>query len=394
MAVTIHGAGCALMDYLYRDVDFSSPAVQQLLRRSSGDGGLNIGGLVFAEALERFASRPIDELVRSITGDREPDRQNVGGPAIVSLIHTAQLLPEATVRFFGATGDDETGAALRSIAAQTPLDTDHLATRPGATPATYVFSDPSYAGGHGERMFVNLLGVASNVTPSDLGPDFPRADIVQLGGTALVPSLHDELAALLRDARSAGALTVVNTVYDFRAELARPNERWPLGGEGTYPLVDLLVTDAEEAARLSGAGTPAEAIDWFLARGVGAAIVTNGPEPVSYAATGPRFSPAARSTRAVFTGFARSDAASLGDTTGCGDTFTGGAIASIADQMERLRADAGGRLDLDRAVVRGVASGAFCLTHLGGTFLESEPGEKLRRVREVEELYRGSEARS
>ncbi|MFW5745129.1 MAG: carbohydrate kinase family protein, partial [Spirochaetota bacterium] len=323
--------------------------------------------------------------------------------------------PEATVRFFGATGDDETGATLRSIAEKTPLDTGHLATRAGATPATYVLSDPAYAGGHGERLFVNQLGVASHVAPADLGPEFPRADIVQLGGTALVPTLHDELEALLRDARSAGALTVVNTVYDFRAELARPNERWPLGGDGAYRLIDLLVTDAEEAARLSGAGTPAAAIDWFRARGVGAAIVTNGPQPVCYAAAGPRFWPAEYAAREVFTGFARGDAAREGDTTGCGDTFTGGVVASIAEQLGRLRTDAaagsqaeddprarggepaaeaGGRLDLDRAVVRGIASGAFCLTHLGGTFLESQPGEKLRRVREVEELYRASEARS
>ncbi|MFW5738425.1 MAG: carbohydrate kinase family protein [Spirochaetota bacterium] len=404
MAVTIHGAGCALMDYLYRDVDFASDAVRALLRRKPGDGGLNIGGLVFAEALERFAGRPIDEVLRSITGGRAPDRQNVGGPAIVSLIHTAQLLPEATVRFFGATGDDETGAALRSIASKTPLRIDDLATRAGATPATYVFSDPSYADGHGERMFVNQLGVASHVAPSDLGPEFPRADIVQLGGTALVPTLHDSLETLLRDARSAGALTVVNTVYDFRSELAHPDERWPLGGDGAYRLIDLLVTDAEEAARLSGAATTAAAIDWFLARGAGAAIVTNGPQPVSFAAAGPRFARAATTARAVFTGFARSRAAREGDTTGCGDTFTGGVIASLADQMESLRARPraeataatapDGRLDLEAAVVRGIASGAFCLTHLGGTFIEADAGEKLRRVREVEELYLGSGAGS
>lgn len=408
MAVTIHGAGCALMDYLYRDVDFASDAVRALLRRKPADGGLNIGGLVFAEALERFAGRPIDEVLRSITGGRDPDRQNVGGPAIVSLIHTAQLVPEATVRFFGAVGDDQTGAALRSIAAKTPLRIDDLATRAGATPATYVFSDPSYAGGHGERMFVNQLGVASHVSPADLGRDFPRADIVQLGGTALVPTLHDSLEALLRDARSAGALTVVNTVYDFRAELANPDERWPLGGEDAYRLIDLLVTDAEEAARLSGTTTPQAAIDWFLARGTGAAIVTNGPEPVRFAAAGPRFSPTPPSTREVFTGFARSDAARNGDTTGCGDTFTGGVIASLAEQMEAMHAESAsranggsaaatapdGRLDLEAAVVRGIASGAFCLTHLGGTFIEADAGEKLVRVREVEELYGRSEASS
>lgn len=383
MAITIHGAGCALMDYLYRNIDFGSPAVRRLLRRKPGDGGLHIGGLVFAEALERFAGMPIDEVVRSIVGTAPPDRETVGGPSIVSLIHTAQLLPEATVRYFGAVGADATGAAIRDLIGRTPIDASGLATRDGATPATYVFSDPSFADGHGERMFVNLLGVASHVGPADLGPGFPRADIVQLGGTALVPPLHDELPRLLRDARSAGALTVVNTVFDFRAELDRPGERWPLGADGSYPLVDLLLTDAEEARRLSGHDSPREAAAWFLEQGTGAVIVTDGPAPVWYAASGPRFVQRELASRPVFSDFARRhDAATSGDTTGCGDNFTGGVVAAVASAL-----DTSSRIDLDRAVRLGIASGAFCLTHLGGTFIESRAGEKRERVEAISRLY-------
>lgn len=395
MAITIHGAGCALMDYLYSNVDFNHEAVQRLLRRRPGDGGLTIGGLVFAEALEGFAGMTVDAILESVVGAREANRENVGGPAIVSLIHTAQICEEADVRFFGAVGDDEAGRSLRAIAEQTPLDISRLAVRPGATAATYVLSDPDYADGHGERMFVNQLGVAADLTPEDLGPDFPRADIVQLGGTALVPRLHEAIPRLLHEARAAGALTVVNTVYDFRAESARPEERWTLGSDEAYPLVDLLIADAEEALRLSGCADAGQAVSWFLARGTGAAVVTNGPEPVASGARSGRFAECGVGSRPVFTEFARREEvrSAGGDTTGCGDNFAGGLVAGVASQL----AGAGARapVDLDAALRLAIASGAFCLTHLGGTWLEESAGEKAARVASIRGEYErihGSEA--
>ncbi len=398
MAITIHGAGCALMDYLYRGVDFHDEAVTRLRRRTPGDGGLTIGGLVFAEALESFAGLPVDEALRSVTGGRDPDRMNVGGPAIVSLIHTAQLRPDDAVRFFGAVGDDGAGDTLRSIVSRTPLDTTRLSVRHGATAATYVLSDPDYDDGHGERMFINRLGVAADLTAEDLGDDFHRADIVQLGGTALVPRLHEAIPPVLARARAAGALTIVNTVYDFRAESTNPGRRWTLGGDEAYPLVDLLITDAEEALRLSGCGTPRAAVEWFLRMGASAAVVTNGPGAVWCAASGGRFAARGVFSRPAFTEFAKSERVrgAGGDTTGCGDTFAGGLVASIATQLDaRLDTPAatGGAalVDLDAAVRLAVASGAFCLTHLGGTFLEERPGEKAKLVAKVQEAYEGTE---
>ncbi|HKJ84692.1 MAG TPA: carbohydrate kinase family protein, partial [Spirochaetia bacterium] len=221
----------------------------------------------------------------------------------------------------------------------------------------------------------------------DLGEDFVKADIVQLGGTALTPELHESLPTLLRRARTAGALTVVNTVYDFRAELTHPERRWTLGGDESYPPIDLLVTDAEEATRLTERATPEEAIDWFLERGVGAAIVTNGPRPVSFAATERRFARVAPTSLPVMTEYAASPEvrAAHGDTTGCGDNFVGGVVASIAEQLAAAGSPstAPQRVDLTAAVRLGVASGAFCMTHLGGTFIESGPGEKRRRIEAV-----------
>jgi sugar/nucleoside kinase (ribokinase family) len=65
-----------------------------------------------------------------------------------------------------------------------------------------------------------------------------------------------------------------------------------------------------------------------------------------------------------------------GDTTGCGDNFAGGIIASIALQINEKKTD----LDIISAISWAVASGGFACSYIGGTFFESYPGEKLERI--------------
>ena len=59
------------------------------LRR--GDGGLTPGQLVFNEEFVAFAGSPFETVLNQITGGKAPDKRNIGGPSIVSLIHAAQL---------------------------------------------------------------------------------------------------------------------------------------------------------------------------------------------------------------------------------------------------------------------------------------------------------------
>ena len=106
------------------------------------------------------------------------------------------------------------------------------------------------------------------------------ADIALFGATAIVPPLHRALGSLLARVRARGGITVVSTVFDFLNEKADPRGRWPLGeDDGTYRLIDLLVTDREEALRMSGAASPAEAVERFREMGTGAVVVTQGAEP-------------------------------------------------------------------------------------------------------------------
>jgi sugar/nucleoside kinase (ribokinase family) len=388
MAVTISGAGCSLVDYLYTDVSFESDAFLRYQSRREGDGGLEPGKLVFARELEEFAGADFSSILRDIAGDRPPDATNLGGPAIVALIHAAQLTAdsEVTVRFHGVRGNDASGRAIEDIVSRTPVDTTGYKVAEGQTPFTNVFSDPTYDDGHGERTFVNALGVAADYGPADLGEDFFAGDIVVFGGTALVPGIHDALTPLLERAKAAGALTVVTTVYDFRAEKRDPTSPWPLGDTAaSLPLIDLLVTDREEALRISGETKAESAIETLREGGAHCCVVTQGSDDVLISSDGSVFAPARLSRLPVSEAIRRDVRQSrVGDTTGCGDNFAGGLLASLALQLRGGRA---GRLDLMDACSWAIASGGYACFYVGGTYLEDAPGEKRSKILPYYDAY-------
>jgi sugar/nucleoside kinase (ribokinase family) len=424
--LTISGTGCALMDYLYADVRLDAEAFVRYRSRTGGDGGLEPGKLVFVEDLERFAGKPFEEILRELTGGARPDRANLGGPSIVSLIHAAQMLEghDVRVRFFGARGNDESADSIMHIVERMPLDASGYRVFEGHTPFTQVFSDPTYDHGHGERTFVNERGVADLFAAEHLPDSFFEADIVAFGGTALVPQIHDNLTSLCRRARANGAVVVVNTVYDFRNEAkahrhkdgslsgagtlegGRSNGgRWPLGeSDETYRFIDVLVTDREEALRLSGTESSEAALAFFHTRGTGAAIITDGARDILSYSDGSLFSaPAASGLHfrrlgedgvAAFSVPVSADIRRVlenaerptGDTTGCGDNFVGGLLASIALQLEA--GEKRGRLDLVDACSMAVVSGGFSCFYIGGTYQETRPGEKRQNIERYYKLYR------
>jgi len=72
-----------------------------------------------------------------------------------------------------------------------------------------------------------------------------------------------------------------------------------------------------------------------------------------------------------------------GDTTGCGDNFVGGVIASIVNQLGR-------RVhypDLKEASSWGIVSGGFACFYMGGTYFEQEQGEKQIKIKSYYDAY-------
>jgi sugar/nucleoside kinase (ribokinase family) len=241
-----------------------------------------------------------------------------------------------------------------------------------------VLSDPSYNRGHGERAFINDIGAAWDMGPEDLDRGFFDADMVVFGGTALVPGLHDSLSTLLRKAKELDRITVVNTVYDFRNEMARPGERWPMGdSDAAYALTDLLICDLEEARRLSGEEDLQEAGAFFIDQGVSAFLITCGTDPGLAWSGGNLFERKEMKAFPISSALVRDlKGYRGGDTTGCGDNFAGGVLASLARQLMKGNKPA----DLDECIAWGTVSGGFCCFYTGGSYPESGEGEKAARI--------------
>jgi sugar/nucleoside kinase (ribokinase family) len=406
--MNIHGTGCAILDCIYADEDFTGPGYRAAMSKAAGDGGLTPGRLVFSSALEQFLGKPYDEVMGLLNGGKAPDTRNLGGPSAVSLAHAAQMLADKAgdsfaVRYYGARGNDETGGVMEEKFSALPFAELRLLRKDCPNSRVDVLSDPRYDNGSGERTFVYRKGALDELYPADLAEDFFDAALIAFGGTALAPHVHDGLTPLLQKARSRGAVTEVNLVYDYRSELETPGQKWKLGiADDAYPYIDLLLADQEEALKTSGKPAVEEAAAWFLEQGCGAAVITRGRQPLLFcAASGAAF----KAGDGFGTGrslFQKAELTALpvceevnrelaahperrGDTTGCGDNFTGQVIAGLA---EALAAGQRSGIDLREICIPAVAAGGFCCFTVGGAYYEKERGEKRRLLEPYIHAYR------
>lgn len=389
--IIISGTGCALGDFLYNGISFDHESFLKFKSKEPGDGGLSPGKLVFTEELEKFSGRSYSEILKEIIGGSPPDAFNVGGPSLVSLIHASQMLDsyDYEVKYYGLAGDDKIARKIFEIVSETQLNIDNYETSIIKTsPFTDVFSDPDYDNGNGERTFVNNIGAAGLYSPWHLANDFFNSHIVCFGGTALVPQIHDNLTHILERAKRNNCITIVNTVFDFRNEKNNSGSPWPLGNSKiSFGLIDILIMDREEALKISGQKSIENATVFFMASNVSSFIITNGADDVYVWSGGGVFN----KTRlmklpisAKVTEDLKSKPELRGDTTGCGDNFAGGVIASLAMQLNNRQS---GQFDLIDAVSLGIASGGFSCYIFGGTYIEKFPGEKMNRVFELQKEY-------
>ena len=386
--IKISGTGCCLVDQIHPRIDFSSSHIERYRSRTPGDGGLHPGRLVFTEQFEAFSSRELNNIIEDISQGQIDPVLNIGGPSVVSLIHAAQLLQGTPVEvsFHGVRGEDKAGQFMQSKLEQTPVNLNQFKVTEGSTPSTIVLSDPGYNNNQGERIFINDIGAALSFGPQELSNDFFDSDIVVFGGTALVPGLHNHLTELLERSKAKGCITVVNTVYDFHSELEHPGQRWRLGKSSeSYRHIDLLIMDYEEALNLSGTEDLISAATFFIEQGVSSFIITNGTYPTICYSDGGLFEPVSRKNYPVSSELIKElKDYRGGDTTGCGDNFVGGVLASIAWQLNENRKV----LDLEESVSWGTVSGGYCCFNVGGAYFEKQPGEKLALIHPYYDFYK------
>ena len=129
---------------------------------------------------------------------------------------------------------------------------------------------------------------------------------------------------------------------------------------------------------LSGQKDLFEAGRFFMDRGVSSFMITNGTDDTRGYSDGKMFKTLPHSSYPVSANLIN-DLQNFqgGDTTGCGDNFVGGVLASLAWQLREEK----GQPDLVDCISWGTVSGGYCCFHVGGTFIEMEPGEKLDLIR-------------
>jgi len=386
--IRISGTGCALADFVYNGIDFNSPEFQKYLSLKEGDGGLSPGKLVFTEELEKFAGKSYSEIIAEIAKGKTAETFNIGGPSLVSLIHTSQILPENDfeVKYYGISGKDEISKKIRTLLQKTPIDfSNYKEKSKKSTPFTHVLSDPDFDNGNGERTFINNIGAAWELTPNEIPSDFFNSEIVCFGGTALSPEIHDNLHILLEKAKANRAITIVNTVYDFRTEKQNPEKNWPLGdSEKSFPKIDILIMDNEEASRISGQNNIQNTINYFKSRSY-SFIITRGSDTTIYHSNGKLFKKiSGRLPVSKVVAEKIQNRHYQGDTTGCGDNFVGGVIVSIAKQVQQKKI----QLDLKEAVISGICSGGFTCSYNGGTYFEEKNGEKKQKIESLIKAYK------
>ena len=394
--IRISGVGCCLLDRIYDNVDFQSDSFRKYISKKAGDGGLEPGKLTFEEELERFSGDSFEsQILPLLTLGRKADKENIGGPCIVALINAAQVAwQESDVCYYGCRGDQQVGRDLMEKLRHTPVNLKHYRIEEGSeTASTSVLSDPNFDNGHGERTFVNTIGASWHYLPQEVDDSFYQSQICVFGGTALVPRIHQGLSSMLKRAKQGGSITIVNTVYDFINEKEHPNQRWPMGdGDESYRFIDLLIVDHEEALRLSGCNDIPSSIAFFRQKGTGAVLVTNGAHNVHLWADSPLFGKVEEQTMPVSAAVGQVlKEGRKGDSTGCGDNFAGGVIASFARQIYNCRLSTVtcqlSTLDLIESCKWGIVSGGFACFYYGGTYIEKQKGEKLALLQDLYNQY-------
>lgn len=166
----------------------------------------------------------------------------------------------------------------------------------------------------------------------------------------------------------------------FVMKIKIPEKKWPLGeSDDSYKYIDLLIVNHEEALCLSGTRNVDDAVSFFIKQQTGAFAITHGVNPVILYSSGNLFKsqalikiPVSEKVRLMLV----ENPEIAGDTTGCGDNFAGGMIASLAMQLYQKVT----KPDIIEAVLWGIASGGVTCFYVGGTWFEKNRGEKFKEI--------------
>jgi ribokinase len=220
----------------------------------------------------------------------------------------------ADVTFISKLGKDAFGAIALTTWREEGITPKVIEVADQPTGAAYIFVDEV----SGENAIIVVPGAAGSITPADVEA---AADAIR-GAAVFVTQLEQPIESAMRGleiAKAAGVVTIFN-----------PAPAAPLD-DAIYPLCDYVTPNENEAALLTNmpVGTidqARKAGDFFLSKGVGAALITLGEAgALLHSPAGSTLVPAFKAGQVV-------------ETTGAGDAFNGGFATAIARGAEPVQA--------------------------------------------------------
>ena len=270
----------------------------------------------------------------------------LGGSGAITAVGAARLGLRTAMA--GAVGDDLLGRFVLGELADAGVETAPVRVL-GDVPTgiSVALARPD------DRAILTARGALAAFDPADVPDDLlHRTRHVHIASPFLQPRLRAGLTDLIDRVRAAGATVSLDTGWD-------PEQRWSTVA-AAVPMVDVLLPNRQEAARLAAAlpavsphpGTPVAdappaddqlAAALLIARHGPLVVVKSGAEGADAVHGGTVVHGAARAVDAV-------------DATGAGDSFDAGFLAGWL-----------GSADLSAAVALGCACGALSTRSAGGT---------------------------
>ncbi len=248
-----------------------------------------------------IVARPVEKVEYGFTVWVDSIEQHLGGNGANTSYTLATLgIP---VRLRGAVGMDESGDRVLAILKSAGVNLEEVQRLERPTAATVVLVAPD-----GSRSFLHAPGVSQDVF-GEPGRFAGTAGHFHLANIFSLPNMRRTGAETLARAVTAGWTTSLDTGHDTRGE-------WMAVLEPCLENVGLLFANEAEALKIAGSTDVRSSARLFLDRGVGTVVLKRGGNGCAV------FD---RNAEIWASGFAIDTV----DTTGAGDCFTGGFLASL-----------------------------------------------------------------
>lgn len=248
--------------------------------------------------------RPMEQLAWGTTTLVDSVEYHVGGNGA----NTSRALATLGVptRLLGTVGCDHQGSFAIEELRRAGVDVSAIERTDVPTATTVVLVNQA-----GDRQFLHRLGASRNAFPEPVRFDrnlIEGAAHYHLASLFLLPRLRTHAAGMLAEARSCGLSTSMDTNWDAEG-------RWMRDLEPCLPHLDFFFMNEDEARMITGSPDPAVAADVVRSAGVRTVVIKLGRRGCAIFADGREI---------VCPAFA----VDVTDTTGAGDCFVAGFLAS------------------------------------------------------------------